>query len=241
MIRELFRLRHHWERSELRQNSVWESLPFGMSLAIAGGFLDSYTYVGRGGVFCNAQTGNLVLLGIAAAQGKFHESFTYLFPVIAFICGVIVAETIKTHGGKFFRIDWPYLTLIFEIAVLIAIGLIPDKGANMLVTLSASFAASLQVSSFNRLANSGFSSTMCTGNLRMAVRSAHSAFVTRSKDDMRASVRYCLIILSFVVGAGVGAFATSALGARAIWLSATLLTFAIVLLFLSSGKRRIPR
>ncbi len=203
-----------------------------MSLAVAGGFLDAYTYVGRGGVFCNAQTGNLVLLGIAAARGKAHESIAYLFPVIAFVCGVVVAETIKTHGGKFFRIDWPYLALTFEIAVLFAIGLIPDTGANRLVTLAASFAASLQVSSFNRLVNSGFSSTMCTGNLRMAVRTAHSAFVTRSKDDLRASARYCLIILAFVVGAAVGAAATAALGARAIWLSSALLALAMGLLFL---------
>jgi uncharacterized membrane protein YoaK (UPF0700 family) len=203
-----------------------------MSLAIAGGFLDSYTYVGRGGVFCNAQTGNLVLLGIAAANGRFHDALAYLLPVIAFVCGVIVAETIKSRGGKFFRIDWPYLALAFEIAVLFAIGLIPASGANTLVVLSASFAASLQVSSFNRLANSGFSTTMCTGNLRMAVRTAHSAFVSKSKDDLRASARYCLIILAFVVGAAVGAFATAALGARAIWLSTALLALAMGLLFL---------
>ena len=41
-----------------------DSLRVAMLLALAGGFLDAYTYVTRGGVFANAQTGNIVLFGI---------------------------------------------------------------------------------------------------------------------------------------------------------------------------------
>ncbi len=33
-------------------------------LAIVGGFLDSYSYLMRGHVFANAQTGNIVLFGV---------------------------------------------------------------------------------------------------------------------------------------------------------------------------------
>ena len=38
-----------------------ESLLLGALLAVAGGFFDAYTYLCRGGVFANAQTGNIVL------------------------------------------------------------------------------------------------------------------------------------------------------------------------------------
>jgi uncharacterized membrane protein YoaK (UPF0700 family) len=222
------------ENSEYRKNPVMESLPFGMILAVAGGFLDSYTYIGRGGVFCNAQTGNLVLLGIHIAKGELYASFAYLLPVVAFICGVIAAEAIKTHGGKIFRADWPFVALGFEIAVLFAIGLLPGKGADMPVTLTASFAASLQVSSFNRFANSSFSTTMCTGNLRLAVQTAHAGLVKKSKNDLYMSVRYWLIIFAFVIGAGVGAFVTAAVGARAIWFAAGSLAIAMGLLVFES-------
>ena len=44
-----------------------DSLRMGGLLAAIGGFLDSYTYIARGGVFANAQTGNLVLLGLRLA------------------------------------------------------------------------------------------------------------------------------------------------------------------------------
>lgn len=46
-----------------------ESFPIGVLLALTGGFLDAYTYVSRGGVFANAQTGNMVLLGIRLSEG----------------------------------------------------------------------------------------------------------------------------------------------------------------------------
>ena len=47
-----------------------EALRVGLVLALAGGYLDAYTYLCRGGVFANAQTGNMVLLGIRAAEGR---------------------------------------------------------------------------------------------------------------------------------------------------------------------------
>ena len=100
--------------------------------------------------------------------------------------------------------------------MLVGIGLIPDKGVDMLVTIAASFAASIQVSSFNRLGNSGFATTMCTGNLRIAVKTAHAAIAKKDKYALQMSVRYWIIILAFVIGAGAGGFATAVIGDRAI-------------------------
>ena len=46
-----------------------ESLRLGMILAIIGGFLDAYTFISRGGVFANAETGNMVLLALGITTG----------------------------------------------------------------------------------------------------------------------------------------------------------------------------
>ena len=43
-----------------------ERFRIGALLAVAGGLLDAYTYLMRDGVFANAQTGNIVLLGVRA-------------------------------------------------------------------------------------------------------------------------------------------------------------------------------
>ena len=40
---------------------ISESIELGILLALSGGFMDAYSYIGRGGVFANAQTGNMLL------------------------------------------------------------------------------------------------------------------------------------------------------------------------------------
>ena len=49
-----------------------ESVRLGVLLAIVGGFLDGYTFICRGGVFANAQTGNIVLFGVEITKGNFR-------------------------------------------------------------------------------------------------------------------------------------------------------------------------
>ena len=43
---------------------ISESIELGILLALSGGFMDAYSYIGRGEVFANAQTGNMLLLGV---------------------------------------------------------------------------------------------------------------------------------------------------------------------------------
>ena len=56
----------------------------GILLAFTGGFLDAYTYILRGNVFANAQTGNIVLLGINIANGNISKVIYYFVPILAF-------------------------------------------------------------------------------------------------------------------------------------------------------------
>ena len=58
---------------------------YGVSLALAvvGGFLEAYTYVTRDGVFANAQTGNVVLMGQNFLLGNWDQGIDYMFPVIS--------------------------------------------------------------------------------------------------------------------------------------------------------------
>ena len=55
---------------KLRLEKASESYLVGVLLAIAGGYLDVYTYICRGGVFANAQTGNIVVWIAYGAAGR---------------------------------------------------------------------------------------------------------------------------------------------------------------------------
>ena len=66
---------------------------FRLMLAIVGGFLDAYTFSTRGGVFSNAITGNIVLLGLNLANLDFFHAFRYFLSLFAFASGVLIYKS----------------------------------------------------------------------------------------------------------------------------------------------------
>src|SRR5208282_4843964 len=68
--------------------------------AIVGGFLDAYSYLARGHVFANAQTGNVVLLGVRVAAGDSTSAWKTLPPILAFMCGVAVARLLMIRAQR---------------------------------------------------------------------------------------------------------------------------------------------
>ena len=62
--------------------------------------MDAYSYISRGQVFSNGQTGNLLLFGVNLASGNFYVSFHYIVPVIAFASGIALSEVIHIVAYK---------------------------------------------------------------------------------------------------------------------------------------------
>ena len=106
--------------NEKREFQRSESFAAAALLALSGGLLDAYTYLCRGGVFANAQTGNMVLLAIRAAEGKWQEAGRYLIPILAFAAGVMVAETVKRLHRSAGAFHWRHTVLGLEIVLLAA-------------------------------------------------------------------------------------------------------------------------
>ena len=75
-------------------------------LAIVGGFLDAYSYLMRGHVFANAQTGNIVLFGVYLEKRNFTQAIYYLVPILAFAVGVILVEIVKHFYKEEHKIHW---------------------------------------------------------------------------------------------------------------------------------------
>lgn len=206
-----------------------ESVELGILLAIVGGFLDAYTFVGRGGVFANAQTGNVVLMGIEAATGEWGQVVLHAVPILAFMVGVVVAEMIKKLSMHMFIADFERAVLILETVVLFIVGFIPYTSPNIIVTVAVSFVSSVQISSFRKLVGSTYSTTMVTGNLRSATQEAYIAFTKKDEESARRTVRYSAINLSFLAGAILGGLLTSVIGVKAVWVAVVVLICSIIL------------
>lgn len=55
-------------------------------LAVVGGSLDAYSYVARGHVFANAQTGNIVLFGLHLAGWRMDAGRNVYYPCACLLC-----------------------------------------------------------------------------------------------------------------------------------------------------------
>ena len=215
---------------------ICESVELGILLAIVGGFLDAYTFVGRGGVFANAQTGNVVLMGIEAATGEWSQAVLHAVPILAFAIGVVVAEMIKKPSMRLFVPDAERSILILEIAVLFIIGFIPYTSPNIIVTVAISFVSAVQVSSFRKLVGSPYNTTMITGNLRSAIHEVYTAVTKKDNESALQAVRFSTINLSFLVGAILGGLLTSFIGIKAVWIAVIVLICSVTLLGTDESK-----
>ena len=191
---------------------------------LSGGLQDTYTYLRRGQVFANAQTGNIVFLGQSLFDGDWVRAARYLLPVLAFALGVAAAEGLRVR-----RPHWQRRVLFWEILLLFLVGFIPhslDQLANALV----SFSCAMQVQAFRMMEGFPFASTMCIGNLRSGMESLCTFLRTGDRQERRKARLYFLVILLFALGAELGSLAVELLDLPAIWLSCVLLALGFGLL-----------
>jgi uncharacterized membrane protein YoaK (UPF0700 family) len=205
------------------------SFTLGVLLAIVGGFLDAYTFISRDGVFANAQTGNLVLLAVKAANRDWRGSMLFILPILAFILGVLVSEIVKIPHVRQVLHSYRRSILILECLVLIIVGLLPRSVPNLVVTVCIAFVSSLQISTFNKLDKWAYNSTMTTGNLRTATQAAYLALKENNNEAKKQFKEFFVIILSFLFGALTGTFSTTYIGNTSIWLPSGVLVIALIL------------
>lgn len=209
-----------------------DTILIGGLLAFAGGFMDAYSYLVRGEVFANAQTGNIVLLGINLFRLDASKCILYLIPIVSFTCGIIIAEYIKSKFKENTFIHWRQIIVLTEIVVLFLVGFIPQGNLNTIANVLISFVCSLQVQSFRKVKGLACATTMCTGNLRSATENFFKYKSTKDKTFLLNSFYYYLIIVIFILGAIFGALCSSMLLVKSIWIASftSLIAFLFMLL-----------
>lgn len=207
-----------------------ESFPVGALLALSGGLLDAYTYVVRGGVFANAQTGNMVLLGLRLSEGRWHEALRYLIPILAFAAGVLVADWMQRKWKHSRTIHWRQLVLGLECALLFTIGFIPSGVWDASVNILISFVCALQVESFRTMHGLTYATTMCTGNLRSGTELLFRYFEEKNPHLLKSGLKYYAIIAAFILGAAAGFYADHLLQERSVWIPCGILIIVFLLL-----------
>src|SRR5204862_4200899 len=93
--------------SEEDQDLLWAALLAGIA-----GYVDAICYLRLGGAFAANMTGNLVEVGLSAAQGKWREAVWLVSLLIAFFLGILAARfVLRTHRS-------PRFSLLLEAAII---------------------------------------------------------------------------------------------------------------------------
>lgn len=220
----------------LHTNQMSDSFRIGAMLAVVGGFLDAYSYLVRGQVFANAQTGNIVLMGINLAEGHISKAFSYFIPIFAFFVGVIVDEIIRKKLDGKLALHWRQVVLLIEMGILLIVLLLPQGKGNFLANALVSFICSLQVQSFRKVHGLPYATTMCTGNLRSGTEHLVRYMETKEKSRKTKCLSYYGIIAFFVLGAGIGAISIRYWGSPSLMFCFVLLGIGFLMLFVKEQE-----
>ncbi len=205
-----------------------------------GGFLEAYTYLLKGGVFANAQTGNLALLGLALAQRDWMQAVDCIIPVIAYIIGIWLTLHMPKHLRKGLR--WETIFVLLEILVLFLVGCLPASVPFAASTVAVSFVCAMQYNTFTKAHDIPMATTFCTNNLRQAVIHFYKA---KHHDSEAARKAWFFVrhLLWFVAGALIGGILCGIMAERSIWVNAAALIPAAGIMVYADVRRngRIER
>ena len=166
--------------NHLSHRQMSESFLTAAFLSISGGLQDAYTYLFRGKVFANAQTGNIVLLSACVVDRNWYQAAHYLIPLLFFALGIAAAEWVRLKYQRIERLHWRQLVVLSEIILLFAVGFFPVR-LNLFANALVSFSCAMQVQTFRKVNGYAFASTMCIGNLRSCMESLCVYARTRDK------------------------------------------------------------
>jgi len=220
-----------------RSKQMSESIELGIVLALSGGFMDAYSYMCRGEVFANAQTGNMLLLGIYVSEGKWNMALRYLFPVLAFAIGIAIADIVRMKSANKNYFHWRQIAVLCEAVVLFCVAFMPQD-LNLLANCMTSLACGIQVESFRKIHGNGIATTMCIGNLRSATQNLCEYWHTKDREAVEKSMLYYGIIICFVLGAVIGNVFVKYFAEKAILMGGALLCIAFAMMFVDKEDSR---
>ena len=117
-----------------------DRIRFHMLLAAAGGVMDAYSYVDRGGVFATGQTGNFVLAAIRLLLKDYKGMGLAFVPIAAFWAGIFLARHFYYIYNRE-QVRWMSGVLLLAAAVLFLVGFIPHTLPHLFANTAVSFSA----------------------------------------------------------------------------------------------------
>ncbi len=201
------------------------SLPFAVTLTAVAGFADAHIFLNVVEVFVANQSGNLVLLGMGAGEGRWSAALRHAVAIVAFALGVAVVSRIHERRRRSGRRLRPDLVLGAEALLLLLVaGWIAagdDAGAAVLVypvLVMGAFAMGLQTASLLRVGAVNVATTYATGSVARLGSEGALAIDPGDSPDARTHRRALVVLVSIVTAYAGGAALAAWAGDADAWL-----------------------
>lgn len=186
-------------------------------LMLAGGVLGAFTYMARGNVFCNAQTGNILLLGLALGDGEWRRAAYLLIPITAYGLGAAVSEFLPVPVKKAGKLRWDTLLIGFELMVTVLLGFVPEEAPYQISQVAVNFICSMQYNTFRQAEGIPMATTFCTNHLRQAGVWLVKGIRKKDRTYLKRFLQHGRMIVLFVAGAAAGAVLCRYVWGKAVW------------------------
>ena len=111
--------------------------------------MDAYSYLCRGEVFANAQTGNILLFGVNLSMGHWSKGTPICVSCFG-ICGLVLRrQNLRRKFTKQKHVHWRQIIVFCEAVILFGVMFIPQE-LNLLANSLTSLACGAQVESFQK-------------------------------------------------------------------------------------------
>lgn len=195
------------------------------------GFQNGYTYMARGNVFANLQTGNMILLVTNVAYQDIGNIIKYTVPLVIFGIGLFIGSRISIiYNRRMLESNYSkQLILIFETIIFLIVGLIPSK-YNLIASALVSFNAALSITTFTHFLGRPMPPIMMIGNYRNMVASLAAYSVDGNRAHLKDSFQIFSLMLIFVLGGLCAALCSELLNTYSILVILPLLITSVILL-----------
>ena len=210
-------------------------------LMIVAGFYGGYAMMVRGGVFSNAQTGNLALCALALGKGQWQEAAYYVIPISAYLLGCLVSEVLQKRLRLMGVMKWDSFLILFEIVAVAVMGFIPATAPHQICQVIINVICAMQFTTFRQAEGISMATTFCTNHVRQIGIALASVF---SRDpEVRKNLRiggiHAVMVLCFMLGVAAAAVACRFIDVKAIW--CVLLPLAVLFVDLLRAEQKTKR
>ncbi|MBR5339694.1 MAG: DUF1275 domain-containing protein [Lachnospiraceae bacterium] len=218
-----------------------------LMLISAAGWFGAYTYLLRGGVFCNAQTANVVIFAVSLGTRDWMRALYLLLPISAYYLGALASELLGRAVKRFHFLRWETVLVGLEIFSVLVIGFLPKEAPDQIAQVTFNFICSMQFNTFRQVEGVSAATTFVTNHIRELGYNTARLIRHHEQKYARKVWLHGRLLLCFILGAIVSAVACQIFGLYSIWGSGIILLVVFIRLCIADRSyekdelARIPK